>query len=597
MNTPNEDQQGAVETSAPTDLQGAARSTGPDHGHDGAGAWSPPPLLKPGIGNAPTGWTPPPVGQENKRGRTTITITRRDAAIAVVVVMLLGVFGVVYVVINREIPEPGVMQTEPVSPGWQQNEALPPAVVSSQPGEDQRRPAPLEPPTAASGQDSRPQGTENPGGFLCPEGIYHISLEEHVRLGEASNFLTIKRGEDVIYNEHFLGGLKKVLWSEGTRYVAIEEEQESPGDSVWIIDLQSGSGVKGPYGEQSDRMMSESAAMMMRVASSKWGAEVVAEGGEVLTLGWHAPATLLVRFNHFYLPPPDFDKFEILGQTARLHIEGDSFRMEWPNAESGLPEQIERRKAGDNQEPPLATWTEIRSPRLHVNQLFSVDRGNNSVSFGIFWMERFGAAQFVAHVNDVDWSKSRFDKVVDDGDFAAAARISIPMREGKTHEVSIWSSDAGYSSEAPPWKEKVPPIIRRQSREAITLFAVDRKSADSLVALFRKFPELPESEKDKLSLDPATSLPGERYPQTRMGLIREEDFSHLGKDDLRYAINEIFARHGGFFGNNEVLAMFEGFNWYRPLITMTLDDIEKGSFTEHEKQNLKILGTLRERAP
>jgi hypothetical protein len=75
--------------------------------------------------------------------------------------------------------------------------------------------------------------------------------------------------------------------------------------------------------------------------------------------------------------------------------------------------------------------------------------------------------------------------------------------------------------------------------------------------------------------------------------VNAADFSHLGRDELRYAINEMFARRGALFGNQDVLAAFEGFDWYRPIVTMTLEDIEAG-FSVHEKANLKILAGLRD---
>jgi hypothetical protein len=137
------------------------------------------------------------------------------------------------------------------------------------------------------------------------------------------------------------------------------------------------------------------------------------------------------------------------------------------------------------------------------------------------------------------------------------------------------------------------PASRKRSIEPITPFAADRNSAEALVALFRKFRDMPESCRDKVSFQSDTILAAERYPQTRKTLIREEHFANLGAEELRYVINEMFARHGAYFGREDVLAMFEGFDWYRPMITITFDRIEAGFFSEHERENLRILGRLR----
>jgi len=441
------------------------------------------------------------------------------------------------------------------------------------------------------------QVTKNTGEFSCPQGVYHIQIEDKIRRSQRFSFLTIKRGTNVIYSEHFTGSVKKAMWSEGSRYVAIEEEQESPGDMIRIISLPEGKSVKLPYDERSKIMMQESHTIMQRKAVGKWGNQVVAEGGEAVMVGWSDKSTLQVKLNHFYLPPPDFKGFEILSQMALLHLEGEAFRVTWPEAEvesAPMTESASQKLNKSNLSPTSVSWAKIKSFRLHDNQLFSVNYDHNYISFGVFWMDRIGAIQQVAFVNDVDWSNAQVGEDIERGAFSGATSISIPMKGGLKYTSLRWSPNPGYSSEAPPWSEGVSPVNEEKLSENITVMAADRKSATQLVALMKKFREVPESCKDNKSFDFSTRFPGEHYPQTRSELIKEVDFVHLGKDDLRYAINEMFARHGAFFGNSEVLAMFERYDWYSPMITRSFERIELG-FTEHEKENLKILGRLREK--
>jgi hypothetical protein len=63
-------------------------------------------------------------------------------------------------------------------------------------------------------------------------------------------------------------------------------------------------------------------------------------------------------------------------------------------------------------------------------------------------------------------------------------------------------------------------------------------------------------------------------------------------DQLQYAINEIFARHGGDFPDKKVHANFERFAWYHPERGVSLDQIE-ASLPYIEQQNVKTLGEAR----
>jgi len=94
--------------------------------------------------------------------------------------------------------------------------------------------------------------------------------------------------------------------------------------------------------------------------------------------------------------------------------------------------------------------------------------------------------------------------------------------------------------------------------------------------------------------DNAVTLPGEKFPQTRQRLLNAADIRKMTSEDMRYAINEMFARHGGTFGKQDVRKTFEKFNWYRPLTGVDFDHIEEVDFTDIEKANVKLLGAARD---
>ena len=87
---------------------------------------------------------------------------------------------------------------------------------------------------------------------------------------------------------------------------------------------------------------------------------------------------------------------------------------------------------------------------------------------------------------------------------------------------------------------------------------------------------------------PDRAMPGERFPQTRTATLRVSDLSSWSTDNVQYAINEVFARHGGHFTDKAVSVLFGQFAWYRPKRSLSMDQIES-SFSDLELQNVRTL--------
>jgi uncharacterized protein YraI len=93
--------------------------------------------------------------------------------------------------------------------------------------------------------------------------------------------------------------------------------------------------------------------------------------------------------------------------------------------------------------------------------------------------------------------------------------------------------------------------------------------------------------------NPPSSLDGEKYPQTRARLLSADDLRVMSIAELRYAINEVYARHGAAFSNNpDIRRQFQKFSWYHPNPNITISDIDQ-SMSEIEKENIKLLGQYR----
>ena len=88
-------------------------------------------------------------------------------------------------------------------------------------------------------------------------------------------------------------------------------------------------------------------------------------------------------------------------------------------------------------------------------------------------------------------------------------------------------------------------------------------------------------------------MPGERYPRTRIVVLSAEEVEGMNADALRYAINEMYARHGAEFKNAELKATFRKLPWYRPIINRGYDEAEL-LFSETEATNVKMLGLRRD---
>ncbi len=70
---------------------------------------------------------------------------------------------------------------------------------------------------------------------------------------------------------------------------------------------------------------------------------------------------------------------------------------------------------------------------------------------------------------------------------------------------------------------------------------------------------------DSSSGSSESSFEGERYSQTRTSYLSDSDVADWNFDEVRYAINEMYARHGYSFKSKTIRKQFSTFPWYRPI--------------------------------
>jgi hypothetical protein len=88
-------------------------------------------------------------------------------------------------------------------------------------------------------------------------------------------------------------------------------------------------------------------------------------------------------------------------------------------------------------------------------------------------------------------------------------------------------------------------------------------------------------------------LEGEKFPATREQPITIADANELELSDIRYAINEMLARHGAPFKDAKIRKTFAEFSWYQPRTDVSMEEIEK-EFTDVEKHNFAVLRRCRD---
>jgi YARHG domain-containing protein len=91
----------------------------------------------------------------------------------------------------------------------------------------------------------------------------------------------------------------------------------------------------------------------------------------------------------------------------------------------------------------------------------------------------------------------------------------------------------------------------------------------------------------------SSDLEGEKFPATREEPITIADANELELSDVRYAINEMLARHGANFKDARIRNTFAEFSWYQPRTDLSLDEIEN-EFSDVEKHNISVLRRCRD---
>jgi hypothetical protein len=140
-------------------------------------------------------------------------------------------------------------------------------------------------------------------------------------------------------------------------------------------------------------------------------------------------------------------------------------------------------------------------------------------------------------------------------------------------------------------------MIKLDGYEAVELIVSAKRGEEETLPPIRltkkKSSPVPNSNPTVPPANPVAS-PGERFPQTRLHILTEAEVADLDYAQLRYAINEMYARHGApFLKEPDIETQFRKFEWYHPIAGRTEAQIE-AVFSPLEKYNLGLLARLRD---
>ena len=77
------------------------------------------------------------------------------------------------------------------------------------------------------------------------------------------------------------------------------------------------------------------------------------------------------------------------------------------------------------------------------------------------------------------------------------------------------------------------------------------------------------------------------FPDSDTAYITDHELSGLSQDELRYAVNEIYARHHRRFKDSQLQAYFDSKSWYTG--TVEPDDFDENTLNVYEKENVKVI--------
>lgn len=160
------------------------------------------------------------------------------------------------------------------------------------------------------------------------------------------------------------------------------------------------------------------------------------------------------------------------------------------------------------------------------------------------------------------------------------------------HQTSAPALEEVQAPPVPSLPEQIPPTPRRQPPSPPPPSAATQpmNASTTMIAPTAPIEPYPADSNEPT----ATNLPmrGERFPQTRLHIMTRDELAAFDREEVRYAINELYARRGGVFSDKDLNTVFSAKPWYKPREDLKVDEIVN-EFTSTEKANMLALAKRR----
>lgn len=101
--------------------------------------------------------------------------------------------------------------------------------------------------------------------------------------------------------------------------------------------------------------------------------------------------------------------------------------------------------------------------------------------------------------------------------------------------------------------------------------------------------EQPQQEAVQVTNEQAETQQTGFIPDSSVRLIGDSDIQNMSKDDIQMSINEIYARHGRKFMDENVQAYFDKQSWYQG--TVEAKEFDNSVFSDIERKNIQFLSS------
>lgn len=126
-------------------------------------------------------------------------------------------------------------------------------------------------------------------------------------------------------------------------------------------------------------------------------------------------------------------------------------------------------------------------------------------------------------------------------------------------------------------EEETQAVIEESTETAPTMEMIMETPAETVYE-----PETVEETTESFDVSQEFILPG-----SDATYIAEKELTNLSQDELRYAVNEIYARHHRKFKDAQLQAYFDAKSWYTG--TVEPEDFDEKTLNVYEKENVKVI--------